>query len=60
LDFFANLNSYDDEVALAFAMTYDGLSETMYWLLFPIPEATISIATRLQRIGERWFKHQSL
>jgi hypothetical protein len=55
--FLACLQGHDDGVSLQFSLGFDGRMACMGSLAFLVSEETISSATKLPRVGDRWFKH---
>ena len=51
------LQGYDEEISLLFAEGFDGKMSRVGYLLFPVTEETIAVATKHPREGTRWHKH---
>jgi hypothetical protein len=58
--FLAHLQGHDDNVSLQFSLGFDGRMACMGSLTFLVSEESIASATKLPRVGDRWFKHHQL
>jgi hypothetical protein len=58
--FLACLQGHDDGFSLQFTLRFDGRMARVGSLAFLVSEESISSATKLPRVGDRWFKHHQL
>jgi hypothetical protein len=58
--FLASLQGHDDGISLQFSLGFDGRLARIGSLVFLVSEESIASATKLPRVGDRWFKHHQL
>jgi hypothetical protein len=58
--FFSSLQGHDDDISMQFAVGFDGEIEHVGYLNFVVTEESIAAATKLPRMGDRWFKNHQL
>jgi hypothetical protein len=54
------LQGYDDDLSMQFSLGFDGKTTHVGSLSFEVSEESIAIATKLPRMGDRWFKNHQL
>jgi hypothetical protein len=55
--FLSNLQGHDDDLSMKFALGFDGKTTDVGYLTFEVSEESIATATKLPRMGDRWFKN---
>jgi hypothetical protein len=58
--FVSHLQGYDDGISMQFSLSFDGKTARMGPLTFRVSEESIFAATKLPRVGDRWFKNHQL
>jgi hypothetical protein len=58
--FLSSLQGHDDGLSMQFAVGFDGKTTHVGSLIFEVTEESISAATKLPRMGDRWFKNHQL
>jgi hypothetical protein len=58
--FLSNLQCHDDDISMQFSLGFDGKTTRMGSLSFEVSEESIVAATKLPRMGDRWFKNHQL
>ena len=58
--FLSNLQGHDDALSMQFVIGFDGKTTCVGSLSFEVSEESVSAATKLPRIGYRWFKNHQL
>jgi hypothetical protein len=58
--FFSNLQGQNDDLSMQFVIDFDGKTTRVESLSFEVSEESITIATKLPRMGDRWFKNHQL
>jgi hypothetical protein len=57
---FVYLQGHDDGLSMQFAVSFDGKTTHVGSLTFEVSEESIVAATKLPRMGDRWFKNHQL
>jgi hypothetical protein len=57
---FSNLHGHDDDLSMQFSLGFDGKKMNVGSLTFEVSEESIAAATKLPRMGDRWFKNHQL
>ena len=58
--FLSHLKGHDDGISMQFSLSFDGKIACVGNLTFGVLEESIAIATKLPRVGDRWFKNHQL
>jgi hypothetical protein len=58
--FLSSLQGHDDSISIQFAVGFDGKIAHVGSLNFAVTEESIAVATKLPRMGDRWFKNYQL
>jgi hypothetical protein len=58
--FLSSLQGHDDGLSMQFAVGFDGKTTHVGSLTFEVTEESIVAATKLPRMGDRWFKNHQL
>jgi hypothetical protein len=58
--FLSNLQGHDDGLSMQFSLGFDGKTTHVGSLTFEVSEESIAAATKLPRMGDRWFKNHQL
>ena len=58
--FLSSLQGHDDGLSMQFAVGFDGKIAHVGSLNFAVTEESIVAATKLPRMGDRWFKNHQL
>jgi hypothetical protein len=58
--FLSHLQGHDDGISMQFSLSFDGKKTRMGSLTFWVSEESIVAATKLLRMGNRWFKNHKL
>lgn len=60
LDFVEKFDGFNKKVTKSYARVFDGIEVEIGHIKFVVTEYIIAEATRLSRIGERWFKNRGI
>jgi hypothetical protein len=58
--FLSSLQGHDDGIFMQFVVGFDGNKTRVRYLNFAVTEESIVAATKLPRMGDRWFKNHQL
>jgi hypothetical protein len=58
--FLSHLQGHDDGISMQFSLSFDGKTMRVGSLTFGVSEESIVAATKLPRVGDRWFKNHQL
>jgi hypothetical protein len=58
--FLSSLQGHDDGLSMQFPVGFDGKTTHVGSLTFEVTEESIAAATKLPRMGDRWFKNHQL
>jgi hypothetical protein len=58
--FLSSLQGHDDGLSMQFVVGFDGMIAHVGSLKFSVTEESIVAATKLPRMGDRWFKNHQL
>jgi hypothetical protein len=58
--FLSSLQGHDDDLSMQFAVGFDDKITHVGSLNFAVTEESIVVATKLPRMGDRWFKNHQL
>jgi hypothetical protein len=58
--FMSSLQGHDDDLSMQFVVGFDGKTTHVGSLTFEVTKESIVTATKLPRMGDRWFKNHQL
>jgi hypothetical protein len=58
--FLSNLQGHDDGLSMQFSLGFDGKIARIGYFSFEVSKESIVAATKLPRMGDRWFKNHQL
>jgi hypothetical protein len=58
--FLSSLQGHDDNLSMQFTLDFNGKTTHVGYLTFEVTEDSITAATKLPRMGDRWFRNHQL